>query len=171
MAPKFGGQALFSRFTLNTQNTLSSTEPTITTIDAIGARDIAFESKNDMLLVCYGHIWPIRKSLITKKDGKFIFFFQFYTQKKKRLFCKMYIDATLATIDLCDNAFERRIMCFRFVISIFCFYVCRLLQKMLKVFVFFQFTPKRQKNAIYKKKHWINASANRHVRWCVQKTH
>ncbi len=45
VAPKFGGQALFSRFTLNTQNTLSSTEPTITTIDAIGTRDIAFKTK------------------------------------------------------------------------------------------------------------------------------
>ena len=152
MAPKFGGQALFSRFTLNTQNTLSSTEPTITTIDALGARDIAFESENDMLPVCYGHIWPIRKSLITKKDGKFIFFFQFYTQKKKRLFCKMYIDATPATIDFCDSAFERRIMCFRFAKTIFCFYVCRLLQKMWKVFVFFQFRPKRQKKCYLQKK-------------------
>jgi hypothetical protein len=74
VAPKFGGQALFSRFTLNTQNTLSSTEPTITTIDAIGARDIAFESENDMLPVFFGHIGLIRKSLMTKKDGKFIFF-------------------------------------------------------------------------------------------------
>ena len=137
MAPKFGGQALFSRFTLNTQNTLSSTAPTITTIDAIGARDIAFESENDMLPVCYGHIWLIRKSLMTKKRWKVYLFFQFYTQKKKRLFCKMYTDATPALIDFCDSAFERRIMCFWFVISIFCFYVCRLLQNLWKVFVFF----------------------------------
>ena len=151
MAPKFGGQALFSRFTHNTQNTLSSTEPTITTIDAIGARDIAFESENDMLPVCYGHIWLIRKSLMTKKRWKVYLFFQFYTQKKKRLFCKMYIDPTLATIDFCDSALERRIMCFRFVISIFCFYVCRLLQKMWKVFVFFSIYAQKTKKMLFTK--------------------
>ena len=89
VAPKFGGQALFSRFTLNTQNTLSSTEPTITTIDAIGARDIAFESKNDMLPVCYGHIWLIRKSLMTKKKMESLsFFFNFTHKRKKGYFVK-----------------------------------------------------------------------------------
>ena len=64
----------------------------------------------------------------------------------------MYIDATLATIDFCDSAFERRIMCFRFVISMFCFYVCRLLQKMWKVFVFFLIYAQKTKKCYLKKK-------------------
>ena len=86
MAPKFGGQALFSRFTVNTQNTLSSTEPTITTIDAIGACDIAFESENNMLLVCYGYILLIRKSLMTKKRWKvYLFFSILHTKEKKAI--------------------------------------------------------------------------------------
>ena len=83
----------------------------------------------------------------------------------------MYIDATPALIDFCDSAFERRIMCFWFVISIFCFYVCRLLQKMWKVFVFFSIYAQKTKKMLFTKKHWINASANRHVRWCAQKAH
>ena len=153
------------------KNTLSSTKPTYTTRNAIGTCDSAFERQNLSSFDCYKHHWLLWRSLISKKYAKFIFFFQFYTQKKKRLFCKMYIDARPALIDFCDSAFERRIMCFCFVISIFRFYVCHLLQNLWKVFVFFQLTLKRQKNAIYKKKNWINASANRHVRWCVQKAH
>ena len=105
-----------------------------------------------MLSVCYRHVWLLWRSLISKKYAKFIFFFQFYTQKKKRLFCKMYIDATPALIDFCDSAFERRIMCFWFVISIFCFYVCRLLQKMWKVFVFFSIYAQKTKKMLFTKK-------------------